>query len=142
MIPDFPHDIKIRLARLKIFLLRPDVAVSAQFCWDSQQGRDIATSGCNKIKFQSGQSYSYIMREVWYHQSGIQNYLGFIVSDLIYIPRLVNVVCECPLRVWQICILIVKYVYILFLQKVIKECKYHLDMQNADKKGVLLLPVL
>ena len=24
--------------------------------------------------------------------------------------------------------------YILFLQKVIKECKYHLDMQNADKK--------
>jgi hypothetical protein len=28
----------------------------------------IATSGRNKIKFQSGQSYSYIMRKVWYHQ--------------------------------------------------------------------------
>jgi hypothetical protein len=24
------------------------------------------------------------MREVWYHQIWIQNYLGFIVSDLMY----------------------------------------------------------
>ena len=26
------------------------------------------------------------MRKVWYHQIWIQNYLGFIVSDLLYIP--------------------------------------------------------
>ena len=53
--------------------------------WDSQQGRHLATSGCNKKKFQSCQSYSYIMRKVWYHQIWIQNNLGFMVSDLIYI---------------------------------------------------------
>ena len=29
-----------------------------KFSWDSQQDRDRATSGSNKIKFQSGQSYS------------------------------------------------------------------------------------
>ena len=28
------------------------------------------------------------MRKVWYHQIWIQNYLGFIVSDLTYIPCL------------------------------------------------------
>jgi hypothetical protein len=49
---------------------------------DSQQGRDLATSGCNKRKFQLGQTYSYIMRKVWYHQIWIKNYFGFIVSDL------------------------------------------------------------
>ena len=37
------------------------------------------------IFFWSGQSYSYIMRKVWYHQIWIQKYLVFIVSDLIYI---------------------------------------------------------
>jgi hypothetical protein len=36
--------------------------------WDSQQGRDLATSGRNKKKIQSGQSYSYIMWKVWCHQ--------------------------------------------------------------------------
>ena len=93
MIPDFPHNIRIRLAQLKFFCY-PLTLLS--FCpvgclsleklsWDSQQGRDRATSGSNKIKFQSGQSYSYIMRKVWYHQIWIQNYLGFIVSDLMYI---------------------------------------------------------
>ena len=35
--------------------------------WDSQQGRDLATSGRNKKRFQLGQSYSYINRRVWYH---------------------------------------------------------------------------
>ena len=31
------------------------------------------------------QSYSYIMSKVWYYQIWIQNYLGFIVSDLKFI---------------------------------------------------------
>ena len=31
------------------------------------------------------QSYSYIMRKVWYHQIWIQNYFSFIVSDIMYI---------------------------------------------------------
>ena len=38
---------------------------SEKFSWDSQHGRDRATSGSNKIKFQSDQPYSYIMRKVW-----------------------------------------------------------------------------
>ena len=53
--------------------------------WDSQQVRDLATSGRNKQKFQLGQSYSYIMRKVWYHQIWIQNNLGFMVLILMYI---------------------------------------------------------
>ena len=65
MIPNFPHDIKIRLAP-SIFLFPPDVS----------------KPGCNKKFFQWGQSYFYITRKVWYHQIWIQNYLGFIVSDL------------------------------------------------------------
>ena len=35
MIPDFPHNIRIRLAQLKLFLLHPDVAKSLP-CWLSQ----------------------------------------------------------------------------------------------------------
>ena len=35
MIPDFPHDIRIRLAQLNFFLLHPDVAKSLP-CWLSQ----------------------------------------------------------------------------------------------------------
>ena len=54
--------------------------------WDSHQGRDLATSGRNKEKFQLGQSYSYIMRKVWYHQIWIQNNLGFMVLILLYTP--------------------------------------------------------
>ena len=41
--------------------------------WDSQQGRDLATSGDNKYKFQLGQSYSYIMRKVWYISSNLNS---------------------------------------------------------------------
>ena len=48
MIPDFPHNIKIRLAWLNFFLFPPDVALSLPCCWDSQKGRDRATSGRNK----------------------------------------------------------------------------------------------
>ena len=55
-------------------------------CWASQQGRNLATSGGNKKKFRLGQSYSYIMRKVWYHQIWIQNNLGFIVLILMYVP--------------------------------------------------------
>ena len=36
-----------------------------------------ATSGRNKTKFKSGQSYTYIMRKVWYHQIWIQIYFRF-----------------------------------------------------------------
>ena len=58
--------------RLSTFLLE-------KLNWDSQQGRDLATSGCNKQKFQFGQSYSYTMRKVWCHQIWIQNNSGFMV---------------------------------------------------------------
>ena len=58
---NFSHNIRIRLARLKIFLLRSD----------------------NKKKIQLAQSYSYTMRKVWYHHyvpllSGI--YLGSVAT--------------------------------------------------------------
>ena len=55
--------------------------------WDSQRGRDLAMSGGNKQKFQLCQSYSYIIRKVWYPQIWIQNNLGFMVLILIQIPR-------------------------------------------------------
>ena len=35
-----------------------------------------------QISFQLDQSYSYIMRKVWYHQIWILNYLSFIVLIL------------------------------------------------------------
>ena len=35
MIPDFPYNIRLRLARLKFFLLHPDIAKSLP-CWLSQ----------------------------------------------------------------------------------------------------------
>ena len=38
-------------------------------------------------KNQSGQSYSYNLRKVWYHQIWIQTYLGFIVLILKEITR-------------------------------------------------------
>jgi hypothetical protein len=53
MMPDFPHNIRVRFVRLNFFLLHPDVAPSLP-CWlsqlncDIQQGRDRATSGRNK----------------------------------------------------------------------------------------------
>ena len=45
MIPDFPYNIRIRLARLKKQMLLPFVALSLPCL-----GRDRATSGCNKKK--------------------------------------------------------------------------------------------
>ena len=59
---------------------------SAFLNWDSQQGRDLATSGGNKQKIKFCQSYSYIIRKVWYHQIWIQNNLGFMVLILLYNP--------------------------------------------------------
>ena len=56
--------------------------------WDSQQGRDLATSGRNKQQFQLGQSYSYIMRKVCYHQIWIQNNVGFMVLILSTCQRI------------------------------------------------------
>ena len=94
MMPDFPIDIRIRLAELIFFhctltllTLYPVGCLSLEkLNWDSQQGRDLATSGCNK-KNQLSQSYSYINRKVWHHQIWIQNNLGFMVSDLIKIQH-------------------------------------------------------
>ena len=85
MIPEFPHSIRIRLARLKFFCctlmllsLCPVGCLSSAFLnWGSQQGRDLAMSGSKKN--QLCQSYSYVMRKVWYHQIWIQKNLGFIV---------------------------------------------------------------
>ena len=51
--------------------------------WDSQQDRDLATSRRSNKRCQFCQSYSYTIRKVWYHQIWIQNYFGFIVSELI-----------------------------------------------------------
>ena len=56
MKPDFPHNIRIRLAQLKFFCcvltllyLCPVACLSFEkLNWDSQQGRDLATSGGNK----------------------------------------------------------------------------------------------
>ena len=56
MIPDFPHNIRIRLAQLKFFYctltllsLCPVGCLSLRFLnWDSQQSRDLAMSGRNK----------------------------------------------------------------------------------------------
>ena len=38
----------------------------------------------HKIRIRLAQSYSSTIRKVWYHPLRIQNYLGFIVSDLMY----------------------------------------------------------
>ena len=87
MIPDFHHNIRIRLVRLIFFCCFPDFALSLpwwQFSWASQQGRHRARAGCNKIIL-NGPIFSYIMMKVWYHQIWIQNNLGFIVLILIYI---------------------------------------------------------
>ena len=61
-IPDFPHNIRIRLAQLKfccsvltLLSLCPFGCFSLeQLNWDSQQGRDRATSGCNNNKISIG----------------------------------------------------------------------------------------
>ena len=47
---------------------------SAFLNWDRQQGRDRAMSGRNK-RNQLGQSYSYIMRKVWYISSNLNSKL-------------------------------------------------------------------
>ena len=71
---------------LTLLFLCPVGCLSLEkFGWNSKQGRDRETSGSNKIRFQSGQSYSYIERKVWYHQIWIKTYLNFIVLILCYI---------------------------------------------------------
>ena len=60
---------------------------------DSQQGRDLATSGGNKIKFQLGQSYSYVMRKLWYISLNLNSkQLRFhsVRHNVTYIPNLVH----------------------------------------------------
>ena len=92
MIPDFPIDIRIRLAELNFFLLLPDFANSlpcwlSQQNWASHQGRKLAKSGSNKKKIQFCQSYSYVNRKVWHRQIWIPNNLGFMVLILTYIHK-------------------------------------------------------
>ena len=58
MIPDFPINIRIRLAELKKKMLLSDVANSLpcwlpQFCRAGQQGRELATTGSNIFFFNS-----------------------------------------------------------------------------------------
>ena len=95
MIPDFPHNIRIRLTLL-IFLLHPDVVKSLP-CWLSQSRKAKLRQPTGQ---RQGQSYSYIMRKVWYHQIWIQNYLGFIVLILtfmqyfILIPNISKISCK------------------------------------------------
>ena len=88
-VPDFPIDIRIRLAELKIFLLLPDFANSLP-CWlsqencASQQGRKLAKSGSNKKNFNSANLILMsIGKSGTYHQIWIPNDLGFLV--LMYI---------------------------------------------------------
>ena len=57
---------------------------------ETSMGRYRAMSGSNKIKFQSGQSYSYIMRKVWCDQIWIQTYIGFIVLILRPTHQFIN----------------------------------------------------
>ena len=58
MIPDFPHNVKIRLALLKIVFVR-----KAKLRQQTGQGQSNVRTQQKKI--QSGKSYS--MRKVWYH---------------------------------------------------------------------------
>ena len=71
-----------KIAQLNFFLSVPDVAKSLP-CWQPTRQRLSNVRAQQKTKIQLGQSYCYIMRKVWYHQIWIQNYLGFIVSDLM-----------------------------------------------------------
>ena len=94
MIPDFPHNIRIRLAQLK-FLFVVSWRVLSLLCWLSQYrkaklrqptGQRLSNVRVQRKKIQLGHSYSYINRKVWYHQICIQNNIGFMVSDLIFMP--------------------------------------------------------
>ena len=59
MIPDFPHTYyENKIGPIEFFLLHPDFAESqslpcwlSQFSWDSQQGREFATTERNKKFF-------------------------------------------------------------------------------------------
>ena len=50
MIPEFPHDIRIRLTRLEFFLLRPDVAKSLP-CWLSETANRAETEQSQDATF-------------------------------------------------------------------------------------------
>ena len=89
---------------------------------ESPQGRDLATSGCNKNNFQLCQSYSYIMRKVWYHQIWIQNNLGFMVSDLILLQQVAT--CSLQLHFHIGPIITVGVIYIL-CQHIFWSCWTH-----------------
>ena len=45
----------------------------------------ICPVGCLSVAFQLGQSHSYVMKKVWYHEIQVQNNLGFMVLTLLYI---------------------------------------------------------
>ena len=88
-VPDFPHNIKIRLARLIFFccvltlLCLFPVGCLSFLNWDSQQGRDRATLRPNKKSIRP-------ILFLYYEESLVSsnlnsNYFGFIVSDLMYV---------------------------------------------------------
>ena len=77
MIPDFPHNIKPYL------FARPN-PITAIISWQIIPTNDPTNNRTNWI-WTSKKIGLYIMRKVWYHQTLIQNYSGFIVSDLTYI---------------------------------------------------------
>ena len=123
MIPDFPQYIWIRLTELEKKLLHPDVAKSLS-CWLSQfsfsklrqpigQRLSNVRTQHNKQKFQFGQSYSYIMRKVWYHQIWIQTTLvsSFSSYNLHSIPDKVSMLIG-----------LVEFRFITFSKKLHMQC--------------------
>ena len=88
MMPDFPIDIRIRLAELKFFFVASWLCqFSALLACSVLLRQPTGQSQEASKKIQFCQSYSYANRKVWYHQIWIPSNLDFIVPDLncIYI---------------------------------------------------------
>ena len=64
------------------------------------------------------------MRKVWYHQIWIQNCLGFIVSDLMYVSKYVYFCCMniyqflCTIDFIEISALGIYYLYLLIIKTI------------------------
>ena len=69
------------------------MAVSAKL--SKPTGQKISKVRKQQFFFQFYQSYSFVNRKVWYRQIWIPNNLGFIVSDLMYIPHVCFVMHTC-----------------------------------------------
>ena len=77
-----------------------------------------------------------IMRKVWYHQIWIQNYLGFIVSDLIYIPIVQN-----PLDILS-CSTILLFITLAFFLKLFKDQVFWGCHKLLKSFFLLVLPLI